>query len=263
MEARPNDATVAELLAMVRGMLDDERTRGQGLDGKSATLAGFTGTILALTATLGAELLDLDLGSRRLGASSSASTSSRWSRSASAALVALIGVLRPQPRLALAMDEIRRFSEFPLIAQPTVEVRAGDRHLIEALAHERGYARRALRAARRPRPHRRPPAARRSRSALSAASPPAGLAPVDRATVAPCRAAPGGSRAARSRRRVGAPATSGTRHPSALVHALAACAASSCTRAWPDPQRVVRARHRPLATPGATSAPRARPLPPG
>ena len=63
MEARPNDATVAELLAMVRGMLDDERTRGQGLDGKSATLAGFTGTILALPTTLGAELLDLDLGS--------------------------------------------------------------------------------------------------------------------------------------------------------------------------------------------------------
>ena len=52
MEERPNEETVAELLATVRGMLDDERTRGQGLDGKSATLAGFTGTILALTSTL-------------------------------------------------------------------------------------------------------------------------------------------------------------------------------------------------------------------
>jgi hypothetical protein len=137
MEARPNDETVAELLAMVRGMLDDERTRGQGLDGKSATLAGFTGTILALTTTLGAELLDLDLGD--VG-----STMFECLYIASvlalgfAALIALIGVLRPQPRLALAMDEIRRFSEFPLIAQPPVEVQGTMMNtLIEALAHER------------------------------------------------------------------------------------------------------------------------------
>jgi hypothetical protein len=137
MEARPDDATVAELLGMVRGMLDDERTRGQGLDGKSATLAGFTGTILALTATLGAELLDLDLGSVGSAIFKCLYVVSVLAL-AFAALIALIGVLRPQPRLALAIEEIRRFSEFPLIAQPLLEVQGTMMNtLIEALAHER------------------------------------------------------------------------------------------------------------------------------
>ena len=145
MEARPDDATVAELLAMVRGMLDDERTRGQGLDGKSATLAGFTGTILALTTTLGGELLDLDLG-----AVGSVVFQFLFVVSVVAlgfaSLVALVGVLRPQPRLALAMEEIRRFSQFPLIAQPTVEVQGTMMNtLIEALAHERALNERKAR----------------------------------------------------------------------------------------------------------------------
>jgi hypothetical protein len=137
MEQRPDEQTVAELLAMVRRMLDDERTRGQGLDGKSATLAGFTGTILALTSTLGAELLDLDLGS--VG---SALFQALYVLSVAAlgvaSLVALIGVLRPQPRLALAIEEIRRFSEFPLIAQPTLQVHGTMMNtLIDALEVER------------------------------------------------------------------------------------------------------------------------------
>ena len=145
MEARPNDATVAELLAMVRGMLDDERTRGQGLDGKSATLAGFTGTILALTATLGAELLDLDLGGVGSAVFQCLYVISVLAL-ALASLVALVGVLRPQPRLALAIDEIRRFSEFPLIAQPPVEVQGTMMNtLIEALAHERALNERKAR----------------------------------------------------------------------------------------------------------------------
>ena len=145
MEARPNDATVAELLAMVRGMLDDERTRGQGLDGKSATLAGFTGTILALTRR-SARSCSTSTSAASARRSSSASMSSRCMALGFAALVALIGVLRPQPRLALAMDEIRRFSEFPLIAQPLVEVQGTMMNtLIEALAHERALNERKAR----------------------------------------------------------------------------------------------------------------------
>ena len=63
-----------------------------------------------------------------------------------ASLVALVGVLRPQPRLALAMDEIRRFSEFPLIATPTVEVQGTMMNtLIDALAHERALNERKAR----------------------------------------------------------------------------------------------------------------------
>jgi hypothetical protein len=138
MEQRPDEETVAELLAMVRGLLDDERERGQGLDGKSATLAGFTGTILALTATLGAQLLSLDLGSVGSAVFQALYVVSVVAL-AVASLVALVGVLRPQPRLALAMAEIRRFPEFPLIAEPKLEIQGTMMNtLIDALEHERG-----------------------------------------------------------------------------------------------------------------------------
>ena len=146
MDARPNEATVAELLAMVRGMLDDERTRGQGLDGKSATLAGFTGTILALTATLGAELLDLDLGS--VG---SAVFQCLYMISVVALGVGLAGRADRRPATAAAARAERwtrseRFSEFPLIAQPPVEVQGTMMNtLIEALAHERALNERKAR----------------------------------------------------------------------------------------------------------------------
>jgi hypothetical protein len=137
MGQRPDHETVAELLAMVRTLLDDERARGQALDGKSATLAGFTGTILALTATLGARLLRLDLGDVGSAAFRSLYVVSVLALGV-ASLVSLVGVLRPQPRMALTMDQVRLFSEFPLIAQPTVEIRGSMMNtLIEALGHER------------------------------------------------------------------------------------------------------------------------------
>lgn len=46
--APPKAATVEEILLVARAAFDDERTRGQGLEGRSSTLAGFTGAILAL-----------------------------------------------------------------------------------------------------------------------------------------------------------------------------------------------------------------------
>jgi hypothetical protein len=138
MSAQYNEATVSELLSITREMLDDERARGQGLDGKNATLAGFTGTVLALTTTLGAQLLDIDLGSvgsavfRCLYVVSVVALGF-------AALIALIGVLRPQPRLGVALSDIRGFSEYPLIAKPTAEVQGMMINtLIEAIEHERG-----------------------------------------------------------------------------------------------------------------------------
>ena len=111
MEPQYNEATVAELLALTREMLDDERTRGQGLDSKSATLAGFTGTILALTTTLGAQQLDNDLGSVGTPVFQCLFIVSVLALGA-AALVSLLGVLRPQPRLGVALDEIRGFSAY-------------------------------------------------------------------------------------------------------------------------------------------------------
>jgi hypothetical protein len=121
MEAQFNPATVAELLSITREMLGDERDRGQGLDAKSATLAGFTGTVLALTTTLGAQLLDLDLGSFGTPLFQCLYIISVVALG-TAALIALVGVLRPQPRIAVTIEAIRGFSEYPLIAQPTVEV---------------------------------------------------------------------------------------------------------------------------------------------
>jgi hypothetical protein len=137
MEAQFNPATVAELLSITREMLDDERSRGQGLDSKSATLAGFTGTVLALTTALGAQLLDLDLGSVGTPVFQCLYIVSVVALGA-AALVALVGVLRLQPRVAVTLDAIRGFAAFPLIAQPTVEVQGMMINtLIGAIEHER------------------------------------------------------------------------------------------------------------------------------
>jgi hypothetical protein len=137
MEAQFNPATVAELLSITREMLGDERDRGQGLDAKSATLAGFTGTVLALTTTLGAQLLDLDLGSFGTPLFQCLYIISVVALG-TAALIALVGVLRPQPRIAVTIEAIRGFSEYPLIAQPTVEVQGMMINtLVEAIEHER------------------------------------------------------------------------------------------------------------------------------
>ena len=61
-DAVPNPEAVEQLLGLVQRFMEDERARGQALDAKTSTLAGFSGAILALTATLGAALFDRDLG---------------------------------------------------------------------------------------------------------------------------------------------------------------------------------------------------------
>lgn len=137
MEPQYNEATVAELLSITRKVLDDERARGQGLDSKSATLAGFTGTILALTATLGAQLLELDLGSVGTPVFQCLFILSVLALGA-AALIALLGVLRPQVGIGVALEEIRSFSAYPLISRPTAEVQGMMINtLIEAIEFER------------------------------------------------------------------------------------------------------------------------------
>jgi hypothetical protein len=56
----PSEGAVETLWEI--SVLADERTRGQNLDSKTAALATFSGTILALDATLGQGLLRRDLG---------------------------------------------------------------------------------------------------------------------------------------------------------------------------------------------------------
>jgi hypothetical protein len=132
----PNPEAVDELLELVHRLMSDERTRGQTIDTKTSTLAGFSGAILALTATLGAALFD-----RRLGSIEPALQGLfvvAVTTLSAAATLAVSGVLRPQPRLSIAIDEIRRFRDFPLIATPKVDIQGQMlATTIDALARER------------------------------------------------------------------------------------------------------------------------------
>jgi hypothetical protein len=132
-----NDGSVKELFQIVGRLVDDERSRGQGLETKTSTLAGFTGAILALTATLGRDLLKLDMGS--VGdVAQGALFAVAVSALAAGSVIAVLGVLRPQQRLAVARSELRRFAEFPLLATPPVEIQGRMIiTLVDALENER------------------------------------------------------------------------------------------------------------------------------
>jgi hypothetical protein len=133
----PVPKTVSELLRITRDLLADERARGQTLDAKTSTLAGFTGTILAITASLGKPLFETDLGAGERTLLQVLFVLTVGSL-ATSALLSVAGVLRPQPRLAIARSELERFGEFPLIASPTMEVEGRLLNTtIEALLHER------------------------------------------------------------------------------------------------------------------------------
>lgn len=117
---QPNPEAVDELLKTVERFVADERLRGQGLDTKTSTLAGFSGTILALTATLGGQLFQSDLGHaeilfRALFIASVVAL-------ALAAGLAVGGVLRPQPRLAVDIEDIEAFARFPMLAAARLDV---------------------------------------------------------------------------------------------------------------------------------------------
>jgi hypothetical protein len=136
-DQEPSPDAVAELLAMLQRILDDERARGQGLDAKTSTLAGFSGAILALTGTLGPQLFEEPLGAvaeplvRVLYVLTVAAL-------AVGAVLAVAGVLRPQERLGIATEELERFGQFPLIAAPRIEIQGRMINtMVEALVHER------------------------------------------------------------------------------------------------------------------------------
>jgi hypothetical protein len=134
--AEPNPEAVEELLGLAQRFLEDERARGQALDTKTSTLAGFSGAILALTATLGAALFDRDLGG--VAPVVQALFGVAVMALAAAAILAVAGVLRPQPHLGVSMEEVRRFPEFPLIATNRLDIQ-GEMLVtsVSALSHER------------------------------------------------------------------------------------------------------------------------------
>jgi hypothetical protein len=108
----PRSEAVDTLLALAQGVIADERLRGQNLDSKTASLAAFSGTILALDVTLGQGLLRRELGSVGdwllpsfflLGAAGLLV----------AAAIAVVGVLRPQPYLAVGRSELEMPTTVP------------------------------------------------------------------------------------------------------------------------------------------------------
>jgi len=131
------EETVAELLESVRGILDDERARGRSLDTKTSTLAGFSGAILAVVATLGRELFKLNLGAVGNTAVEVLFLASVLALAA-AVMMFVGGILRPQPRLAIATEQIRAFARPPLIFEEKLKIQGNMLATLgEALARER------------------------------------------------------------------------------------------------------------------------------
>jgi D-alanine-D-alanine ligase-like ATP-grasp enzyme len=137
MTKQRDQATVKELFEIVQRLWDEERSRGHGLEAKTSTLAGFTGAILALTASLGREVLTLDLG--QVGdVAQRVFFALAVTALVVGALIAVFGVLRPQQRRAITVAALRQFSEFPLVASPPVEVQGRMIvTLVNALENER------------------------------------------------------------------------------------------------------------------------------
>ena len=121
IEQQPREDSVDQLFQIAQRLLEDERTRGRNLEAKTSTLAGFTGAILALTAGLGRDLGDLDLGSIG-GTVFRGFFLLAVLALATSAVIAVLGVLRPQERLGIKRAQLRQFSKFPLISTPPVEI---------------------------------------------------------------------------------------------------------------------------------------------
>jgi hypothetical protein len=118
-------------------LISDERARGQGLDGKTSTLTGLTGATLALVASLARDLLKPGLGEAAAVVAQALFVGGVLALTAAAAF-GLGGVLRPQQRLDIAVEELRGFGAFPLIAATRMEIQGLMLNtLIEALLHER------------------------------------------------------------------------------------------------------------------------------
>jgi hypothetical protein len=120
-EQEAQEAALAALLAIVERVADDERARGHTLSGKASTLAGFSGTILSLVAALGRELFKLDLGSAGDTAVRVLFPVSVLALAA-AVTFAIVGVLRPQPRLAISAEQIGEFTTQRWISATVTEI---------------------------------------------------------------------------------------------------------------------------------------------
>jgi hypothetical protein len=116
----PNPESADALVAIAERLFDDEHSRGDTLITRASTLAGFSGTILALVATLGREMFKLDLGTvgnpvvRGLFLLSVGAL-------VAAATLALGGALRARPRELVGVADVGTFPD--RMTEESVEIK--------------------------------------------------------------------------------------------------------------------------------------------
>jgi hypothetical protein len=119
---RANLQSVEALVAVVERLVDDERARSGTLTARASTLAGFSGTILAVVATLGREAFTLDLGRvgepvvRVLFLVSIVAL-------AAAATLAVGGVLRARDRRLVDAETVQAFAEAPWVTKEPASIK--------------------------------------------------------------------------------------------------------------------------------------------
>jgi hypothetical protein len=107
--SEPNPGGVAALLAIATDAVADERERGRALDNKCASLAGFTGLILALTGAFAPALLDNKLGEVGQPTAEVAFFVAVVFLLL-AVLVAVMGVLMPQKYRSMGTEQVANFA---------------------------------------------------------------------------------------------------------------------------------------------------------
>lgn len=105
-----NEGGINELSSIARDALEDERQRGRGLDTKTASLAGATGVILSLNATLGVRLLTADVGHFGVWIERGAFIAAVVAL-VGAMIAAVVGVLWPQKYEVIERGQIRSFTQ--------------------------------------------------------------------------------------------------------------------------------------------------------
>jgi len=119
---QPKEKSITALLEIVERIVEDEQARGASLTSKTTTLAGFSGTILSVVAVLGRELFKLDLGAAGDPAVRVLFVISVVAL-ATAATHAIGGVLRPQPRQFVAIEQVQELAAPPWISMDPTEIK--------------------------------------------------------------------------------------------------------------------------------------------
>lgn len=130
-----NNDSVVECLSIMSEVANEQRGRNRHLDTKAGSIAGFSGTALTLSLTLGRPLLQ-----QRFAASAWAHGVIRDAFLASAvlfaaaAIAAVVGVLRPSGTHDLDETAIDAYADRPKVITPPQELRATWLQTVTAMA---------------------------------------------------------------------------------------------------------------------------------